>query len=185
MTIALPMLSIGFCTDIAGEEKLHAAGVERIWRRGNGNESLDDAVFEFRGRPGAIVLVDDLRVFGTTQRDILAKASEITRKTPDKAPIEIIDLTHPDEDVHMLVARALRALHAAAPIRNRRTARRRGRQGGLAKAQAAEAARATRIAPDIARRLCASRLTWKEIAEILGMPISTVQRHYGPASVSA
>jgi hypothetical protein len=35
------------------------------------------------------------------------------------------------------------------------------------------------ISANFARRLCASRLTWKEKADILDMPLSTVQRHYG------
>lgn len=173
--VSLPMLSVGFCIDLAGEEKLRKAGLGKIWRRGNGAESLEDAIFEFRGRPGSLVAADDLRIFGLTQKDIFARCSSLA-----DAEIKVVNVNHPRENIHDLQKRAFGALHASAPIRDRRTARRRGRQGGLAKAAAAETARATRIAPDIAQRLCASKsLTWKEKAEIIGMPLSTVQRHYG------
>lgn len=52
-SLGLMLLTIGFCTDLAGEEKLRAAGVDRIWRRGDSTQSLDDALYEFRGRAGA------------------------------------------------------------------------------------------------------------------------------------
>lgn len=172
---ALPNLTIGFCTDVAGEDKLRSVGVQRIWRRGCGLESLDDAIFEFRGRHGALAVTDDLRIFGLTQKEIFSRCSDLLN-----AGIDVINIEHPCDNIHDLQRRAFSALHAAAPIRNRRIARRRGSMGGLAKAAAAQSARATQIAPEIAQRLCASKsLTWKEKAEIIGMPLSTVQRHYG------
>lgn len=48
----LQLLTIGFCKDLAGEEKLRAAGVERVWRLGNGSDSLDSAIYDFRERGG-------------------------------------------------------------------------------------------------------------------------------------
>lgn len=170
----LPPLTIGFCTDLAGEAKLQDVGVERIWRRGDGLQSLEDALYEFRGRPdGALAITDDLRILGLTRKAILATVSEITR-----AGVRIVSLIKPDFDIHQLIDQALGALHAAAPMRNHRTARRRGRIGGLAKAASAALARAVICAPEVAKRLCASRLTWEEKAFILGMPVSTIQRHY-------
>ena len=169
-----PLLTIGWATNPEGEARMQKERIERIWMRGRGAEALDDAIYEFRGRPGGLAIDTDLRIFGHTQRDILAKASEL-----HKAGIRIIDIDRPTADPHELVHRALRALHASQPIRNHRTARRRGRTGGLAKAANEAIRRAGLISDDIAIRLCASRLHWKEKAEILGMPISTIQRHYG------
>jgi hypothetical protein len=169
ITVALPTLSIGFCTDLAGEESLRAAGVERVWRRGNGAESLDDAIFDFRGRPGALAITDDLRIFGLTQKEIFARCSALMN-----AGIKVIDITHPSDNIHDLQRRAFVALHAAAPIRNHRIARRRGRMGGLAKAAAAQAARDGRCSPDIVARLCRHpTLTWEDCAVILGPHFST------------
>jgi hypothetical protein len=128
---------------------LRAAGVERVWRRGNGAENLDDAIFDFRGRSGALAITDDLRIFGLTQKEIFARCSALMN-----AGIKVIDITHPSDNIHDLQRRAFVALHAAAPIRNHRIARRRGRMGGLAKAAAAQAARDGRCSPDIVARLC-------------------------------
>lgn len=170
----LPLLAIGFTTNPEGEARLRKEGIEQIWMRGRGAECLDEAIYAFRRRPGGLAITDDLRIFGHTQRDILAKASEL-----HKLNIQIIDIERPTADPHELVHRALRALHASQPIRNHRTARRRGRMGGLGKAANEAVRRAALVSDDIAMRLCASRLHWKEKAEILGMAISTIQRHYG------
>lgn len=175
--LRLPLLTIGFCTDLAGEERLRAAGVERIWRRGNGVESLDDALYDFRERPdGALAITDDLRIFGLTRKAILAAISAITR-----AGIKIISLVKPDFDIHQLIDQALGALHAAVPMRNHRTARRRGSLGGKAKAAAAELARAMRIDPEIARRLWSLKeITQKTKLWVLGegFTLSSCQRHF-------
>jgi hypothetical protein len=178
--LRLPLLTIGFCTDLAGEEKLKALGIERIWRRGDGSNTMDDALYDFRGRSGALAIVDDLRIFGLTRRDILAKVSEIAKDTCDHKPITVINIDQPDADIFALVNQALAALHAAAPIRNHRTARRRGSMGGKAKAAAAEMARAMLIHPEIARRLWSRKeLTQKIKLWILGegFTLSSCQRH--------
>lgn len=178
-SLGLSLLTIGFCTDLAGEARLRAAGVERIWRRGDGVQSLDDALYEFRGRAGALAITDDLRIFGLSRREILAKVSEITRDRPGHPAIKIVDIRQPEKDAYQLADQALGALHAAAPMRNHRTARRRGRQGGLAKAAMAELARGIRCAADIVQRLCDHpALTWDDCAAILGPPFSksTLQR---------
>jgi hypothetical protein len=167
--VTLPILSVGFCVDITGEEKLRKAGLSKIWRRGNGAESLEDAIAEFRGRPGALVVSDDLRIFGLTQKEIFARCSALA-----DMEIKVANVNHPGENIHDLQRRAFGALHAAAPIRDHRTARRRGRQGGLAKAAAAQAARDGRCSPDIVARLCQHpALTWEDCAGILGPHFST------------
>lgn len=174
--LRLPLLTIGFCKDLAGEAKLRAASVERIWRLGNGAESLADAVYDFRERPGTLAVVDDLRIFGENNYTIAAACAAIMRLN-----IDIVDINYPEQVVPELQERARKALHSARPMPNHRTARRRGRMGGLARAAAAEIARATRIAPDIAQRLCSLKeITWAAKLFVLGegFTMSSVQRHY-------
>lgn len=174
----LQLLTVGFCKDLAGEQKLIAAGVEpfMIWRVGDGNaSSLEAALAVFRNRGGCLAITDDLRIFGDSRKAILAMASKLTR-----ASIKVVDVTQHEMDVFQLADQACGKLHAAAPIPNRRIARRRGSWGGKAKAAAAALARAVICSPGVARRLCARKeLTWEVKAFILGIPVSTAQRHYG------
>lgn len=170
----LQLLTIGFCTDLAGEAKLKAKGVERIWRRGNGLESIDDAIYEFRGRAGTLAVTDDLRIFGGSNIEIAMVCARLFRMG-----ISLIDADHLEQVVPELQERARAALHAARPMPSHRVARRRGRQGGLAKAAAAAFARGIRCADDIVQRLCDHpALTWDDCAAILGPPFSksTLQR---------
>lgn len=172
----LPLLTIGFATNPAGEQRMKDWGIERTWMRGRDAETIEDAILDFRKRPGALAIDADLRIFGHTQREILAKASEV-----HKLDIRLVDIDRPTADAHELVQRALTALHSSRPIRNHRTARRRGRQGGLAKAAAAANERDRRIAPEIAERLCRhKKLAWADRLEILGegFTMSSIQRHY-------
>lgn len=174
----LTLLTIGFCKDLEGEAKLKAAGIERIWRLGNGAESLADAIYDFRGRPGTLAVVDDLRIFSPNDSnyEIAAVCARLTR-----IEIDLVDITQPELIMPELQERARKALHASRPMPNHRTARRRGRQGGLAKAAAAEAARTVRIAPDIAQRLWSLKeITQKAKLWVLGkgFTLSSCQRHF-------
>lgn len=172
----LPLRKIGFCVNLSGEERLTGAGITRIWRRGNGNESVDEAIYDFRGLPGILMVADDLRIFGDTNLDIANVCAKLLRHN-----ISIVDITHPEEVIPELQERARKALHASRPIRNHRTARRRGRMGGLARAEAAAIARATRCADDIAQRLCSLKeITWAAKLWVLGegFTMSSIQRHY-------
>ena len=180
--LGLQLLTIGFCKDLAGEQRLIAAGVEpfMIWRLGDGTGStLDDALHAFRERGGCLAIVDDFRIFGDGRKKILSMVSRLTRETSTKGPIKIVNVDQPDMDNYQLIDQAVGLCHAAAPIPNHRVARYRGRQGGLAKAAAAALARGMRCADDIVRRLCDHpALTWDDCAQILGPPFSksTLQR---------
>lgn len=173
-----PPLTTGFCVDSAGEEKLLAYGVERIWMRGRGHESLDEAIYDLRldepGDRASLAIVGDLRMFGETNDDIADRIDEI-----EDLGVTLIDIEHP-EDSHVKIGnRARKTLHAARPMPSSRVAKRRGSLGGKAKAAMAELARAIRCAPDIVQRLCDhAALTWDDCAEILGPPFSksTLQR---------
>lgn len=170
-----PLVRIGFCKDAGGEAELTKAGMapDLIWQRGRGMESLDYALRYFRGRSGVLAVADDLRIFGDTRKAIFAQVGEL-----EAMDIRITDVRDKCSDHLALIQRSLVAISASAGMRNHRTARRRGRMGGDAK-RAAEAIRRNVLVDDgIAMRLCASRLTWSEKSEILGLPLSTIQRHY-------
>ena len=172
----LPLLTIGLCANLAAEERLRALGVERIWRRGDGTDCVEDAIYDFRDRPGALAFINETKLFGDTNDAISDVFDELER-----LEIKPIDIDFPLLRVPKLQERARKALHAAAPMPSHRIARRRGRQGGLAKAAAAAAARAIRIDPEIACRMCRhEKLTLDDCLFILGEGFtkSSIQRHY-------
>ena len=172
----LPLLTIGYCANLAAEERLRGLGVERIWRNGDGTDCLEDVIYDFRDRPGALAFVNETKLFGETNDEIAAVFDELER-----LEIKPIDIDFPGLRVPKLQERARKALHAAAPMPSHRIARRRGRQGGLAKAAAAELARSLRIAPDIARRLWKLEgVTQKQKLYVLGegFTLSSCQRHF-------
>lgn len=166
---------IGICKTPEGEKALRGHGIapEHIWMCGRDLESVEEAKYYCRGRPAEFAITEDLRILGTTQKQIFETVSDLT-----KAGIQFIDLEHPADDIHAMQHRAFKAMHAANSVRNHRTARRRGSMGGTAKAANAAARRQAEISDAVALRLCASRLTWKEKSEILGMTFSTMQRYY-------
>lgn len=128
--------TVGFCVDIDGEDALTDAGVPIVWRRGNGDESLDWAIASFRDQPGILKITDSLLIFGEGRNEILARLSELVRKK-----IALVDIRDPDATVHDLEAEALRSLSASNGMKDRRTAKKRGRMGGHAKAIAAQSVR--------------------------------------------
>lgn len=135
------LLTIGFCVDREGEAALSAAGVELIWMRGRGSESLEWAIDWLRDRPGVICVADDLRILGPTRKEIFARLAQFVRKG-----ITLQDVRQPGLNSHELAERTLASINAASGMGNRRTARRRGAKGGLAKGAAAWIARGE-IAP--------------------------------------
>lgn len=171
----MPLLKLGFCVNAVGEQELIDYGIapELIWMRGRGMENLEYVLRCYRGRPGVLAVADDLRIFGDSRTDIFAKVRDL-----EILGIVVFDVVANDNNALSLVERALKAKSAQAGMKNHRTARRRGQRGGVAKGNAAAARRDARIEDKIAIRLCASRLTWEEKAEILDMPLSTIQRHY-------
>lgn len=174
-----PVLTLGFCFDLAGEAKLLAAGIpkEMIWRRGDQMACLDHALRYFRQRPGILAVVDDLRIFGESRRAIIAQQHDLKARG-----ILVLDVVTNDNDELSLLDRALKALSSSAGMRNHRTARRRGAKGGEAKGIAAQMRRNARVADDIVERLCSlPQLTWKLCAWVLGEGFSaaSLNRHYG------
>lgn len=165
---------VGFCVDIMGEADLHAAGVETVWRRGNGDESLDWAIASFREGPGILKITDSLLIFGEGRNEILARLSELARKK-----IALVDIRSPDATVHDLEAEVLRSISANNGMRDKRTARKRGRMGGHAKAIAAQAVRQT-IAADWFMKNLAALIPISMIVAAAENKISasSFRRHY-------
>lgn len=169
-------MHLGFCKTAEAEKELIDFGVLpiNVWMVGRGAESLDEVIKRNRGEPGDLYVAEDLRVIGKTQADIFTGVKQL-----NKARITVHDINNPEATIEDLMQLAFKAMHSACAIRNHRTARRRGRQGGLAKAANAAARRRAEVSDEIARALWASRLTKKEKAAILRITISTGDRHYG------
>lgn len=167
----------GFCVDVEGEKALLAAGVEVVWRRGNGDESLNWAIASFREEPGILKITDSLLIFGEGRNEILARLSELARKK-----IALVDIRSPDATVHDLEAEALRSLSANNGMRDRRTAKKRGRMGGHAKAIAAQAVRQSIAADFVLERIVQDdRIPWPVKLWVIDYKISrsSLNRHYG------
>jgi hypothetical protein len=134
----------GYCHSRDFLPSLRAIGLvdKAIWLEGRGAETLEWCLASFRGRSGRLIIAPDLRVFGQARRDIAAIMSRLER-----ARIRVIDALHPqDETVAEMLQRAFVAI-GASRFRDRRIARRRGRQGGMANGQTAMTGR-NAIAPD-------------------------------------
>lgn len=147
-----------------------------IWLDGRGAENFDECLASFRGRPGQLIIAHDLRVFGESKRDVAAAMAKL-----EKAKIEVVDLAHPEDTT---VAEKLHRASVAISgyrFRDRRTARKRGRDGGLANGAAAQEFRSG-IAPDwLVRNIVAEQsIAWKIKVRVLDGNFSeaTLRRRY-------
>lgn len=173
----VPLMTLGFCIDKAGEAELMADGVDHIWMRGRQAESLDWAIDFLRGEPGTLKLVNDLRVFGPTRKEIFAYTADLTRRG-----IKVVDIRDPGANLSELEHKALIAKSASAGIANKRQARYRGSKGGTAKGVAAWRER-NEVAPDWLLRNMVAEFGAKRTAALLENKISasSLGRHYGAA----
>lgn len=168
----------GYCRNREYLPALRAMGLvdKAIWLEGRGAETLDWCLASFRARPGRLIVAPDLRVFGVARRDIATIMARLER-----ARIRVIDALHPqDETVAEMLQRAFVAI-GASRFRDRRIARRRGRQGGMANGQTAMAGRDA-IAPDwLVRNIVTDPdINWKTALRLLDgrFSESTLRRHY-------
>lgn len=172
----VPLKTLGFCVDKAGEAELVEAGVEPklIWMRGRHLENVDWAIDYFRGQPGVLKVANDLRVFGPTRKEIFARTSELSRRD-----IKVEDIRDPGANLSELEHKALVAMNAASGTKNRRQARYRGSKGGTAKGVSAWRER-NDIAPEWLVRNMVEHLGAKRTAALLGNKISasTLGRKY-------
>lgn len=176
------MVTRGYCRTREAAAALNGFGLpdKVIYLEGRGAEDLERCLTSFRDRPGRLVIAPDLRVFGNSRKAIAATVARL-----ELAGIRLVDAIHPQ---HQTVAELLQhafVLIAGSRFRDRRTARRSGRAGGLARGDAAQARRDECLPHDVVARLVRHpALTWGDVTAILGSGFSesTLRRHYLGAS---
>lgn len=169
----------GFCTNKDARSQLRRYGLneKHVFQMGLGAESLDACVATFRGRPGWLILAQDLRAFGHTKRLVAGRCDQL-----EKAGIRVLDLSHPkDQTMSALMQRAQVAISGARFGHDRRRARRLGRNGGLGRARKAAEARDAACPRWLVERIVAdNRIPWATKMDVLGEHFteSTLRRHY-------
>lgn len=168
-----------FCRNKMHVPAFRAYGLpeQLIYVDGRGAESLDRCLTSFRDRPGTLYVAPDLRVFGTSKKAVAQTMARLER-----AKIKVVDIIHPlDGTVSEQLHRAS-VLISGTRFRDRRTARNRGRQGGLAKGEIARATRAQIDTDRLVRNLVAEhkRIGWPTVLRICDGKFSesTLRRHY-------
>jgi hypothetical protein len=167
-----------FCHNKDQEAALKGYGIaaKSIWMDSRGAESLKRCLSTYRGRPGMLILAQDLRAFGTTKKAVSAVMADL-----EKAQIRVIDIAHPeDTTVASLVQRANVALSNT--NMDKRTARRRGARGGVGKGIAAQQNRNSAIPNAFVQRVVDHpEIPWRVKLEVLGpqFTASTLRRHHG------
>lgn len=173
-------LVLGYAQTKEQEANLMAYGVQRIWLKGRGAESLAECLRAFRDRPGCLAIATDLRVLcgkaEPKRPDVVVALSALENRK-----ITVGDVRHDTETHAQLQDRAFKAVANARFTTNKRKAKREGAKGGLAKGIAAQARRNARVADDIVERLCSlEKLTWKDCAWVLGdgFSIASLNRQF-------
>lgn len=173
------MIQRGYCRNRDFLAPLKAFGlVDRaIWLEARGAETLERCIASFRGRPGRLLIAPDLRVFGQARRDVAAVMAMLER-----ARIKVFDIIHPQDDTVADMMQRAATLISGSRFRDKRTARRRGRRGGLARADIAAGHRAEIAADWVIRNIVADPdISWKTAVAIFDGKISeaTLRRRYG------
>ena len=172
----------GYCRHRDNCAAIKAAGVDdkALYLEGRGAETLEQCIASFRGRPGRLLIAPDLRVFGAAKKDVAEVMARLER-----AHIRVEDIAHPEDGTIAEMMQRASVLISGTRFRDRRTARRRGREGGLAKGESLVQARA-QIAPDwLLRNIVAEEaLSWPAKLRLLDGRISeaTLRRHYREAA---
>jgi hypothetical protein len=167
-----------FCTNKNHIPAFRAYGLpdKLIWLDGRGAETLDRCLSTFRGRPGRLLVAPDLTALGSARRDIAAVMARLER-----AKIRVLDIIHPqDETVAEMFQRAANAI-CTTRIVDRRTAKRRGKSGGLARGMAQAQKRAEIAADWVIRNVVNDPdISWEKAVDIFDGKISeaTMRRHY-------
>jgi hypothetical protein len=167
---------VGYAASKDQAARLIEAGYSPVFREGDGAETLTEALKYFRKRRATLAICTDGSVFGDKRKPVVDALKLI-----DAAGLTIHDIANPDDKLlsdHM--ERGLRWAAGFGRIRDRRTARQRGALGGKAKLAAMEARRDLVASRPVIERLCNHpKLTWRDCADILEMPVQTLKRCYG------
>ena len=160
----------------------HGLPAKAIWLDGRGAETFDRCLSSYRGRPGRLLIADDLRVFGS-KRPIVATVMERL----ERARIQVMDLSNPyDTTISQMLARANRLI-AGGRFPDRRRAGRMGRRGGIGKGRAA-AAKRDAVADGwlVDNIVDDTDLSWAQRLRLLSPHFSeaTLRRWYGAANAA-
>lgn len=141
---SIPPMATGYCTNPAAKAVLLAAGLDqyRVYMRGDGDENFYWAVAADHDRGQPLYIAEPLTIFGESRKDIFAHTKILARRRIDLRDVRDLGLTVPEMEEE-----AFKSLAAKNGMRDKRTAKKRGRMGGNAKREAAIATRAT-IAAD-------------------------------------
>jgi hypothetical protein len=165
----------GFCHNSDQEAGIVAYGVPArfVFMADRGAESLEHCLSSFRGRPGTLILAQDVRAFGDTRRQVADTSARL-----EKARIGVIDLTHrEDATVSQMLARAYEAIAHNHFVGDRQKARRRGRKGGIALGQASALKREN--GRNLIERIVRCRqIPWTLKIKVTGISKATLRRHY-------
>lgn len=165
---------VGFCTSPEAEVILLRAGVEIVCLLGRDGETLETAIEWLRNKPGTIAIAEDLRILGKRKADIFSAIHRLEDLT-----IRLKDVRDPAASHMVLLERAEKKLQSGNEDISRKTRQRRGAKGGAAKGINAAALRDGLFADVIGQRVCAHpKLNWKDRSDILGVPRSSLMRHY-------
>lgn len=157
--------------------KSHGLPDKAIYLQGRGAEDLDECLASFRGRVGKLIIAHDLRVFGEAKKDVAAVMTRL-----EKARIRVVDVSHPgDTTIAEMVQRASIAI-SGTRFRDRRTAKRMGRAGGLGRGIGAQNLREGFAPTWLVNRIVDAReIRWPLKVELLAPHFTqaTLRRHYG------
>lgn len=170
----------GFCTTPLAKKALleHGLLAKAIYLDGAGAESMATCLRSYRGRPGWLILAQDLTAFGKRKRDVADRADAL-----EKVGIRLLDITHPNDQTYAaMVHRANGVISGNRYSKNRKMARKQGRIGGTRNGEEAERKR-NDLAPAwlIDRIVDCTDIPWDLKAELFAPYISkaTLRRHYG------
>lgn len=169
----------GFCKNKDQVAALMACGlVEKvIYQDGRGAEDLERCLASFRGRGGTLMIAPDLTVFGDSRKAVAAVMDRLER-----AKIRVVDVVHPQDETVAAMMRRADVMISHTGLMCRRTAKRRGRFGGIGKGRAAQERRNAAAPTDYVQRLVQHReIPWRVKLEVLGPGFSpsTLRRHHG------
>lgn len=140
---------------------------------GVGAETIQEVIYGFSVRPGPhqVYIGADARVLGNNLAEVAAALKGLRA-----VGATVHDLKNNESETEDLLLRARSAFQWNG---NRRQQKSKGARGGKGKGREAAARRSEKVDDDIALRLCKlKKITWAEKAWVLGMPESTIIRHY-------
>lgn len=175
LQLARPVIAFAFSENQKEHLLEYGLAEEDIFLAGHGAESLDAALAMFRSIRGTLVMAFDGRTLGESKSSVLTAMQKI-----EYLGVAVYDVCSKSaQSLTDVLAHALKAVAGWARIRGRRTARRLGARGGLAKAAAMRAMRGATVSDEIVWRLL-EHVSLRIAAYVLGPPFSpaTLSRHY-------